>query len=87
MKYRIIVCTLVSAARFIDSRDRRNNHTFTHLFIDEAGQAAESEALIAIGGLLEKPNWSSASGQLVNLKNKNGSVMFLINKPFSKFRF
>lgn len=79
-KFRIIISTLITAGRFIESRMRSikqklnfQNHTFTHLFIDEAGQASEPEALVAISGLLRASSWESFGGQLVfkiiNFKN------------------
>lgn len=71
-KYQIVVCTLVSAGRFIESSSEtlkkgyfRQNQTFTHVFIDEAGQASESESLVAITGLLKKPYPRRAQGLLV----------------------
>lgn len=55
MKYKIIVTTLFNAARL---RDMRNH--FTHIFIDNAERALETECLIPIAGLHD-----TYSGQLV----------------------
>ena len=49
-KYKIIVTTLVTAGRLV-SAQFPDNH-FTHVFMDEAGQAMEPETLIALSGLL-----------------------------------
>uniref|UniRef100_A0A673J831 RNA helicase n=1 Tax=Sinocyclocheilus rhinocerous TaxID=307959 RepID=A0A673J831_9TELE len=53
--YSVIVVTLVTAGRY----SIRNGH-FTHIFIDEAGQAMEPECIIGIAGLLDPEK-----GQLV----------------------
>ncbi|GLV31202.1 armitage [Carabus blaptoides fortunei] len=45
-KYKVVVTTLISIGRFT------NTFTATHVFIDEAAQALEPEAIIAIGGIL-----------------------------------
>ncbi|KAK3103257.1 hypothetical protein FSP39_017883 [Pinctada imbricata] len=62
-KYRIVICTLVTAGR-LASANFQSGH-FTHVFIDEAGHAVEPEALISIAGILTfDPNIPSCS-QLV----------------------
>uniref|UniRef100_A0A8C1G4C2 RNA helicase n=1 Tax=Cyprinus carpio TaxID=7962 RepID=A0A8C1G4C2_CYPCA len=58
MKRSVIVVTLVTAGRLV-SGGVPNGH-FTHIFIDEAGQAVESECIIGIAGLLDP-----VKGQLV----------------------
>lgn len=58
MKYRVIVVTLVTAGRLVSGGVPKGH--FTHIFIDEAGQAVEPECLIGIAGLLDP-----AKGQLV----------------------
>ncbi|XP_078339905.1 putative helicase MOV-10 isoform X1 [Crassostrea virginica] len=50
MGYRIIITTLVTAGR-LASANFPTGH-FSHVFIDESGQAIEPEALIAIAGIL-----------------------------------
>ncbi|XP_023243874.1 RNA helicase Mov10l1-like [Centruroides sculpturatus] len=45
-RYRIIVCTCITAGNFY-SLGLRVDH-FTHLFLDEAGQATEPESMLAI---------------------------------------
>lgn len=76
-QYRIIVCTLITAGRFIECKDEdirrgsvKQSHSFSHVFIDEAGQASECESLVAISGLLKKPFPNMAQGQLVSGANR-----------------
>ncbi|XP_029287551.1 putative helicase mov-10-B.2 isoform X2 [Cottoperca gobio] len=57
MKYTIIVTTLVTAGRLSGAFPVGH---FTHVFLDEGGQAVEPECVIAIAGLL-----SAERGQLV----------------------
>ncbi|KAK2861814.1 hypothetical protein Q5P01_001347 [Channa striata] len=58
MKYKIIVTTMVTAGRLVSGGIPVDH--FTHVFVDEGGQAVEPECVIAIAGLLD-PN----KGQLV----------------------
>ncbi|XP_008411964.1 putative helicase mov-10-B.1 [Poecilia reticulata] len=58
MEFKIIVTTLLTAGRFV-SGDIRPGH-FTHIFVDEAGHAVETECLVPLAGLL-----NSETGQLV----------------------
>ncbi|KAM9475618.1 putative helicase mov-10-B.2 [Clarias gariepinus] len=58
MKYKIVVTTVVTAGRLV-SGGLPAGH-FTHIFVDEAGHAVESETIIAIAGLLR-----ADTGQLV----------------------
>ncbi|XP_042367148.1 putative helicase mov-10-B.1 [Plectropomus leopardus] len=58
MKYTIIVTTMVTAGRLVSGGIPAGH--FTHVFMDEAGQAVEPECVIAIAGLL-----SAGAGQLV----------------------
>lgn len=57
---------MITAGRIIGSNDLVKTrgsglpHTFSHLFIDEAGQASECQALIPLAGLL------SEGGQMVS---------------------
>ncbi|KAM4562218.1 putative helicase mov-10-B.2 [Odontesthes bonariensis] len=58
MEYKIMVTTLLTAGRFV-SGDIPVGH-FTHVFVDEAGHAVETECLVPVAGLLD-----TESGQLV----------------------
>lgn len=58
MTYKIMVTTLFTAGRFV-SGDIPAEH-FTHLFIDEAGHAVETECIIPLAGLLD-----ATAGQVV----------------------
>lgn len=58
MKYKVIVTTLVTAGRLVSGGVPAGH--FSHVFIDEAGQAVEPECVIAIAGLLHPED-----GQLV----------------------
>ena len=63
MKYSVIVCTLVTAGRLV-SANFPSGH-FTHIFIDEAGQAIEPEAMIPIAGIFESDILVPNGGQVV----------------------
>uniref|UniRef100_A0A7N8YPM0 RNA helicase n=1 Tax=Mastacembelus armatus TaxID=205130 RepID=A0A7N8YPM0_9TELE len=58
MKYAVIVTTMVTAGRLVSGGIPVGH--FTHVFVDEGGQAVEPECIIAIAGLLNPKN-----GQLV----------------------
>ncbi|XP_048054939.1 putative helicase mov-10-B.2 [Megalobrama amblycephala] len=58
MNYTVIVVTLVTAGRLVSGGVAKGH--FTHIFIDEAGQAVEPECLIGVAGLLDP-----VKGQLV----------------------
>ncbi|KAM4738304.1 putative helicase mov-10-B.1 [Anableps anableps] len=58
MEFKIIVTTLLTAGRFV-SGDFPSGH-FTHVFVDEAGHAVETECLVPLAGLLD-----TETGQLV----------------------
>nr|XP_046239070.1 putative helicase mov-10-B.1 isoform X2 [Scatophagus argus] len=58
MKYKIIVSTMITAGRLVSGRIPVGH--FTHVFLDEAGQAVEPECVIAVAGLLD-----ASEGQLV----------------------
>ena len=49
-RYKIIVTTLVTAGRLVSAMFPPDH--FTHVFIDESGQATEPETVIAMAGLL-----------------------------------
>ncbi|KAG1963131.1 helicase MOV-10 [Pimephales promelas] len=50
MNYTVIVVTLVTSGRLVSGGFPKGH--FTHIFIDEAGQAVEPECIIGIAGLL-----------------------------------
>eukprot|EP00092_Neocalanus_flemingeri_P108624 GFUD01139505.1.p1 GENE.GFUD01139505.1~~GFUD01139505.1.p1 ORF type:complete len:1236 (+),score=447.39 GFUD01139505.1:45-3752(+) len=56
-KYKVIVTTLVTAGRLVSAQFAKDH--FTHVFIDESGQATEPESVIALAGLV------STRGQVV----------------------
>ncbi|TKS77630.1 putative helicase mov-10-B.2 [Collichthys lucidus] len=58
MEYKIMVTTLITAGRLV-SGDIPEGH-FTHVFVDEAGHAVETECLVPLAGLLD-----AVSGQVV----------------------
>ncbi|XP_066519855.1 putative helicase mov-10-B.1 isoform X2 [Hoplias malabaricus] len=58
MSYRVIVVTLITAGRLVSGGVPAGH--FTHIFIDEAGQAVEPECVVGIAGLLHPEK-----GQLV----------------------
>ncbi|XP_076124950.1 putative helicase mov-10-B.1 [Alosa pseudoharengus] len=58
MKYKVIVSTLFTAGRLVSGGVPVGH--FTHIFVDEAGQAVEPECIIGIAGLLHPQK-----GQLV----------------------
>uniref|UniRef100_A0A8C3XKH0 RNA helicase n=2 Tax=Chelydra serpentina TaxID=8475 RepID=A0A8C3XKH0_CHESE len=49
-RYRVIITTLLTAGRLVTARFPDGH--FSHIFIDECGQAAEPECLVAIAGIL-----------------------------------
>ncbi|KAG7167878.1 helicase mov-10-B.2-like [Homarus americanus] len=51
-EYRIIVCTMVTAARIV-SASLPSGH-LTHVFLDECGHAMEPEAMVPLAGMLAK---------------------------------
>ncbi|KAG2468529.1 SDE3 helicase, partial [Polypterus senegalus] len=54
MHFRVIITTLLTAGRLV-SGGIPSGH-FTHIFIDEAGHAIESECIIPVAGLLSLPD-------------------------------
>ncbi|XP_071751362.2 putative helicase mov-10-B.2 [Centroberyx gerrardi] len=58
MKYKIMVTTLLTAGRLVTGNIPTGH--FTHVFVDEAGHAVETECLVPLAGLLQED-----SGQLV----------------------
>ncbi|KAA0713974.1 putative helicase mov-10-B.1 [Triplophysa tibetana] len=58
MSYKILVTTLITAGRLVSGGVPVGH--FSHIFVDEAGHAVESETLISVAGLL-----NAGTGQLV----------------------
>ena len=63
MKYKVIVCTLVTAGRLVSANFPPDH--FSHIFIDESGQATEPETLVAIAGVFESDLVLNDGGQVV----------------------
>ncbi|XP_059186180.1 putative helicase mov-10-B.2 [Centropristis striata] len=76
MNYTIIVTTLVTAGRLVSGGIPVGH--FSHVFVDEGGQAVEPECVIAIAGLL-----SAQKGQLV-LAGDPKQLGPIIRSPFAK---
>uniref|UniRef100_A0A4W6EJL6 RNA helicase n=1 Tax=Lates calcarifer TaxID=8187 RepID=A0A4W6EJL6_LATCA len=75
MKYTIIVTTMVTAGRLVSGGIPVGH--FTHVFVDEGGQAVEPECVIAIAGLL-----NPEKGQLV-LAGDPKQLGPIIQSPFA----
>jgi helicase MOV-10 len=60
-KYQIIVCTLIMSGRLV----AMGSDHFTHVFIDECGQAVEPAALVPIAGVLRKAKDDELGGQVI----------------------
>ncbi|XP_044065664.1 putative helicase mov-10-B.2 [Siniperca chuatsi] len=58
MEYRIMVTTLLTAGRLVTGNIPAGH--FTHVFVDEAGHAVETECLVPLAGLLQ-----AESGQVI----------------------
>ncbi|KAJ9574743.1 hypothetical protein L9F63_008113, partial [Diploptera punctata] len=69
LKYRIIVCTLINSGRLLPKRQSDDDFAdfshFTHVFIDESGQATEPETLVPIAGILGMATKKNAGGQVI----------------------
>ena len=69
LSYRIIVCTLINSGRLLPKGSPDDDFAgfshFTHVFIDESGQAQEPAALVPIAGILGRANKSRAGGQVI----------------------
>ena len=59
----MIVSTLVTAGRLVTANFPPDH--FSHIFIDESGQATEPEMLIAIAGIFESDLDMKDGGQVV----------------------
>ncbi|PSN29852.1 hypothetical protein C0J52_25288 [Blattella germanica] len=68
-KYRIIVCTLISSGRLLPNNFRNDDFRptghFTHVFIDECGQASEPASLIPQAGILSEAHRNKPGGQVI----------------------
>ncbi|KFP16435.1 Putative helicase MOV-10, partial [Egretta garzetta] len=69
-RYRILITTLVTAGRLASANFPPG--FFTHVFIDEAGQAVEPESVVAIAGLLTAMDQKT---------NPNGGQLVLAGDP------
>lgn len=64
LKYSIVVTTLITAFRLVNGGTPPNH--FSYVFIDESGQATETETLIPIAGILTNiENKGEINGQIV----------------------
>uniref|UniRef100_A0A8C5MH71 RNA helicase n=1 Tax=Leptobrachium leishanense TaxID=445787 RepID=A0A8C5MH71_9ANUR len=70
MKYKVVITTLVTAARLVSANFPEGH--FTHVFIDESGHAVEPECVTAIAGILD---------QMDPTKNANGGQLVLAGDP------
>jgi helicase MOV-10 len=52
LKFRVVICTLGASTHIINENVPPG--FFTHIFLDEAGQAAEGDVWIPLGGLATK---------------------------------
>ncbi|NXI28627.1 SDE3 helicase, partial [Sterrhoptilus dennistouni] len=69
-RYRIIITTLVTAGRLVSANFPPG--FFSHVFIDECGQAVEPESIVAIAGLLAPMDEET---------NPNGGQLVLAGDP------
>ncbi|NXS62137.1 SDE3 helicase, partial [Brachypteracias leptosomus] len=69
-RYRILITTLVTAGRLVSANFP--DGYFSHVFIDECGQAAEPESVVAIAGLLTAMDQKT---------NPNGGQLVLAGDP------
>ncbi|KAL6112550.1 mov10 [Pungitius sinensis] len=76
MTYKIVATTMVTAGRLVSGGIPVGH--FTHVFLDEGGQAVEPECVIAIAGLL-----SAENGQLV-LAGDPKQLGPILRSPFAQ---
>lgn len=76
MEYRIMVTTLLTAGRLVSGNIPPGH--FTHVFVDEAGHAVETECIIPLSGLL-----NATSGQVV-LAGDPKQLGPIIRSPFAQ---
>ncbi|XP_069798041.1 putative helicase MOV-10 isoform X2 [Narcine bancroftii] len=70
MKYQVIITTLITAGRLASAKFPPGH--FSHVFIDEAGNAVEPECIIAIAGLLNPMDSEN---------NRDGGQLVLVGDP------
>ncbi|MEQ2231046.1 hypothetical protein ILYODFUR_035375 [Ilyodon furcidens] len=79
MEHKIIVTTLITAGRLVSGAIPSGH--FTHVFVDEAGHAVETECLVPLAGLLD-----AETGQLV-LAGDPKQLGPILRSPFAlKYR-
>uniref|UniRef100_UPI0037E9C988 putative helicase mov-10-B.2 isoform X2 n=1 Tax=Semicossyphus pulcher TaxID=241346 RepID=UPI0037E9C988 len=76
MEYKIMVTTLLTAGRMISGNIPAGH--FTHMFVDEAGHAIETECIVPLAGLL-----SADSGQVV-LAGDPKQLGPILRSPFAQ---
>uniref|UniRef100_A0A673BQA8 RNA helicase n=1 Tax=Sphaeramia orbicularis TaxID=375764 RepID=A0A673BQA8_9TELE len=76
MEYRIMVTTLLTAGRLVSGNIPIGH--FTHVFVDEAGHAVETECIVPLAGLL-----NPESGQVV-LAGDPKQLGPIIRSPFAQ---
>lgn len=90
MEYRIIITTLFTASRLV-SGNIPTGH-FTHVFVDEAGRALETECIVPLAGLLNPESGQVVlAGELYMLEDivksrfarENGFGMSLLERLFT----
>ncbi|CAL1606225.1 unnamed protein product [Knipowitschia caucasica] len=75
MEYKILITTLITAGRLVSGNIPMGH--FTHVFVDEAGHAMETECIVPLAGLL-----NPAAGQLV-LAGDAKQLGPIIRSPFA----
>ncbi|XP_072305986.1 putative helicase mov-10-B.2 [Eucyclogobius newberryi] len=75
MEYKIVVTTLITAGRLVSGNIPMGH--FTHVFVDEAGHAVETECIVPLAGLLDPE-----TGQVV-LAGDPKQLGPIIRSPFA----
>ncbi|XP_064633916.1 putative helicase MOV-10 [Lineus longissimus] len=81
-KKKVVVTTMVTAGRLATASFPPNH--FTHVFIDEAGHAFESEAIIPIAGILECDKMMNKDGAQLVLAGDPKQLGPIVRSPFAK---
>ncbi|XP_041656201.1 putative helicase mov-10-B.2 [Cheilinus undulatus] len=76
MEYKIMVTTLLTAGRLVSGNIPAGH--FTHVFVDEAGHAVETECIVPLAGLLD-----AESGQVV-LAGDPKQLGPILRSPFAQ---